>query len=136
MSEENVKKAITFHRSFPQYAVTPLHKLSRMASYLGIKNLYIKDESFRFGLNAFKVLGGSYAIGSYIAQKTGKDISELPYQVLSSENCETKSARQPSIPPPTGITRPRCCLVGKPPRPESSRSHAARFFGNTPSEYR
>lgn len=85
MSEENVKKAITFHRSFPQYAVTPLHKLSRMASYLGIKNLYIKDESFRFGLNAFKVLGGSYAIGSYIAQKTGKDISELPYQVLSSE---------------------------------------------------
>ena len=46
---------------------------------------YIKDESYRFGLNAFKVLGGSFAMARYIAQQTGKDVSELPYQVLTSE---------------------------------------------------
>lgn len=85
MSVKNVAKAHEFHRSFPQYEVTPLRKLSRMASYLGIKNLYVKDESFRFGLNAFKVLGGSYAIGRFIAKKLKKDISELPYNVLSSK---------------------------------------------------
>ncbi|MFR5602551.1 MAG: diaminopropionate ammonia-lyase, partial [Lachnospiraceae bacterium] len=39
----------------------------------------------RFGLNAFKVLGGSYAMARYIAQQTGKDVSELPYQVLTSQ---------------------------------------------------
>ncbi|MDD3339090.1 MAG: diaminopropionate ammonia-lyase [Lachnospiraceae bacterium] len=85
MSEENVKKALTFHRSFPQYSVTPLTKLRQMADYLGIHSLYIKDESYRFGLNAFKVLGGSFAIGKYIAKETGKDVSELPYRVLTSE---------------------------------------------------
>lgn len=85
MSRANVVKANNFHRSFPQYSVTPLHKLSHMAEYLGIKNLYIKDESYRFGLNAFKVLGGSYAIGKFVAQQVNKDIDDLPYAVLSSE---------------------------------------------------
>lgn len=85
MSEENVKKANEFHKSFPQYNVTPLRKLSALAKYLGVKNIYCKDESYRFGLNAFKVLGGSYAMGRYIAQELGRDISELPYNVLSSD---------------------------------------------------
>lgn len=85
MSEENVKKANEFHKSFPQYSVTPLKKLSALAGYLGVKGIYCKDESYRFGLNAFKVLGGSYAMGRYIAKELGKDISQLPYSVLSSE---------------------------------------------------
>lgn len=85
MSVENVKKANAFHKSFPQYTVTPLQKLSSLAKYLGVKNIYCKDESYRFGLNAFKVLGGSYAMGRYIAQELGRDISELPYNVLTSD---------------------------------------------------
>lgn len=85
MSEENVKKANEFHKSFPQYTITPLWKLSHLAEYLGVKNIFCKDESYRFGLNAFKVLGGSYAMGRYIAKELGRDISELPYSVLSSE---------------------------------------------------
>ena len=85
MSEENVRKANRFHQSFPQYTVTPLQKLSGLSGLLGVKNIYCKDESYRFNLNAFKVLGGSYAIGKYIAQQTGRDISQLPYHVLSSD---------------------------------------------------
>ncbi len=30
----------------------------------GVGSVFVKDESFRFGLNAFKVLGGGYAIGN------------------------------------------------------------------------
>ena len=85
MSEENVTKANEFHKSFPQYSVTPLQKLSALGSYLGVKGIYWKDESYRFGLNAFKVLGGSYAMGRYIAKELGRDISQLPYNVLSSD---------------------------------------------------
>ncbi len=85
MSENNIKKVNEFHKSFPQYTVTPLQNLSHLAEYLGVKNIFCKDESYRFGLNAFKVLGGSYAIGRYIAKELKKDISELPYEVLSSE---------------------------------------------------
>ena len=35
MSEENVKKANEFHKSFPQYTVTPLQDLAALASCLG-----------------------------------------------------------------------------------------------------
>lgn len=85
MSLEEMKKAINFHKSFPQYSVTPLTRLSNLADYLGLKRLYVKDESYRFGLNAFKVLGGSYAIARYIAKQLGKDVSEVPYSVLTSD---------------------------------------------------
>lgn len=85
MSEENVAKALHFHQSIPQYSVTPLAELKHLAEYMGIRNIYIKDESYRFGLNAFKVLGGSFAIGRYIAKQIGKDIDELPYHVLTSD---------------------------------------------------
>lgn len=85
MALEEVRKAKTFHESFPQYSETPLAELTNMASLLGVKNIFIKDESYRFGLNAFKVLGGSYAMARYIAKQTGRDVSELPYPVLTSE---------------------------------------------------
>lgn len=97
MSEENVKKANEFHRSFPQYSVTPLQNLSSLAKYLGVKNIFCKDESYRFGLNAFKVLGGSYAMGRYIAKELGRDISELPYNVLSSDKLKKNSDRLHSL---------------------------------------
>ena len=84
MSLSNVAKARFFHSTFPQYSVTPLDRLDGMAQYLGLAGLCVKNESFRFGLNAFKVLGGSYAMGCYIAKELGRDISDLPYNVLSS----------------------------------------------------
>ena len=85
MGLDEVRKARTFHESFPQYSVTPLAKLDHMAARLGLGEVYVKDESYRFGLNAFKVLGGSFAMARYIAKQTGKDVSELPYNVLTSE---------------------------------------------------
>lgn len=85
MSLDEMKKASDFHKSFPQYTVTPLTRLQSLADYLGLSRIYVKDESYRFGLNAFKVLGGSYAIARYIAEQLGKDVSEVPYSVLTSE---------------------------------------------------
>ena len=85
MSLEEMHRSIGFHKSFPQYSVTPLTRLTNLASYLGLKRLYVKDESYRFGLNAFKVLGGSYAIAKYISKELDRDVSEVPYSVLTSE---------------------------------------------------
>jgi len=84
MSLENVARARAFHQSFPQYSVTPLAELSGMAAELGLGGLCIKDESYRFGLNAFKVLGGSFAMGRYIADEMGRDVSTLSYEYLTS----------------------------------------------------
>ena len=85
MSMENVAQARAFHRSFPQYSVTPLAKLDALAKRLGLGNLFVKDESYRFGLNAFKVLGGSFAMARYIAGEVGKSIAEMNYAYLTSE---------------------------------------------------
>ena len=83
MSTQNVAKAQAFHRSFPQYSLTPLAKLPGMAGRLGLGGLWVKDESYRFGLNAFKVLGGSFAMGRYIAQELGRDVSQVDYAYLT-----------------------------------------------------
>ena len=85
MSTQNVAKAQAFHRSFPQYDQTPLARLDGMADRLGLGGLYVKDESYRFGLNAFKVLGGSFAMGRYIAQELGRDVSQVDYQYLTGD---------------------------------------------------
>ncbi len=84
-SSEKAQQARSFHKSFPEYKETPLVGLNVLAKELGVASIHIKDESFRFGLNAFKVLGGSYAIGNYIAQKLGVNIANLPYEKLISQ---------------------------------------------------
>ena len=84
MSVAEGRKARAFHESFPQYEVTPLTHLPHMAENLGLKDLYIKDESYRFGLNAFKVLGGSYSMAKFVAQRLGIDVSELNYDKFVS----------------------------------------------------
>lgn len=86
MSKEEVTKARNFHRTFPQYQETPLRSLKQMASYLGLGTVAVKDESFRYGLNSFKALGGAYAMGRFLADEVGRDISELSYSVLTDEH--------------------------------------------------
>ena len=81
---EEITRVRRFHQSCPQYAVTPLAHLSHLAASLGVGGVFVKDESCRFGLNAFKVLGGSYAIGRYIAGQLGRDIGETGYDFLTS----------------------------------------------------
>ncbi len=87
---ETARKALTFHRSFPEYKITPLVSLENLAGLLGVKSIHVKDESYRFGLNAFKVLGGSFCLGSYIADKLGQDISTLPYEKITSPEVKNK----------------------------------------------
>ncbi|MDF2820934.1 MAG: dpaL [Clostridiales bacterium] len=87
---ETAKKAHRFHESFPMYKETPLVELHNLSKVFRVKNIFVKDESYRFGLNAFKVLGGSYAIGNYIARKLEKDIDELPYQEMISKEVKNK----------------------------------------------
>lgn len=84
MNEKAIGNAKKFHESFPQYSETPLAHLEKMSDYLGIKDLFVKDESYRFGLNAFKVLGGSFAMANFIAKKLGRDVSEITYDVMVS----------------------------------------------------
>ena len=86
MDVKEVEKARVFHKSFPQYSETPLANLKEMAKFLGLEKVCIKDESYRFGLNAFKVLGGSYAIARHLADELGRDITTVDYKYLTSDD--------------------------------------------------
>ena len=88
--EEEARKAHDFHASFDVYAQTPLTSLPGLAKALGVGAVHVKDESYRFGLNAFKVLGGSYALGRYIAKALGEDIANLPASRILSQEVRAK----------------------------------------------
>ncbi len=58
--------------------------LTQLASKLGIKQLVVKDESRRFDLNAFKVLGASYAIAKHLAEVLELEDNELSFHEIIS----------------------------------------------------
>ena len=66
-----IGEARDFLSGCPAYEVTPLHSMDALAREIDVDRLWIKDESQRFGLNAFKVLGGAYAIGQLLGELTG-----------------------------------------------------------------
>ena len=88
-----------FHASFSQYSPTPLVVLPGLAGALGIKSVCVKDESKRFGLNAFKVLGGSYAVARCLAERL-----HLPEQGLTKSQLINPSAGAPAQTAASSIT--------------------------------
>ena len=82
---EQAEKTSRFHAGLPGYAPTPLVERPALAARLGVGKFWVKDESHRFGLNAFKALGGSYAMGKYLAKRLGKELDELTFDQLCGE---------------------------------------------------
>lgn len=84
-SVEQAKQARAFHSQIEGYQPTPLVSLPALAKQLGVKAILVKDESKRFGLNAFKVLGGSYALGRQLAKHLNVDIAEIDLKTVASK---------------------------------------------------
>ena len=76
---ENVQPVFRFHKSIPGYRPTPLHSLPELAGHLGIKNIYLKDESQRFGLKAFKALGATWAVAGILCEKLGCALNAIDF---------------------------------------------------------
>ena len=56
------ERVMAYHKGFSEYRETPLCELKSLSHFLQVQSVHVKDESMRFGLNAFKVLGSSYAL--------------------------------------------------------------------------
>ena len=82
LTAEATNPVLHLHQSVSEYSVTPLVSLKEKAAQLGVKGIYVKDESPRFGLNAFKGLGGIYAITRVICEKLGLDICTVRFEDL------------------------------------------------------
>ncbi len=84
LSEKELEKVKAFHETIKAYNITPLVNLKSLAMVLGVKNIYVKDESKRAKLNSFKMLGATYAIGKFLCQKLGVHIEDTSFEYLKS----------------------------------------------------
>lgn len=72
------KEVARFHQSLPNYSVTPLIELPSLAAQLGVGRIFIKDESARMNLAAFKILGASWAVAQALTDGANPaDIDEV-----------------------------------------------------------
>ena len=62
-----------FHRRLPGYEETPLVDAPKLAGALGVGKVFVKDESNRLGLPAFKVLGASWAVYRALEERLGDE---------------------------------------------------------------
>jgi diaminopropionate ammonia-lyase len=62
LPEAPSEEAVRFHTNLPGYAPTPMRRLQALAAELGLGEVLLKDETDRFGLPSFKVLGASWAV--------------------------------------------------------------------------
>ena len=67
-SDDEYRHVRAFFAARPQRQPTPLRDLPGLARALGIGRVMMKDETHRFGLNAFKLLGASFAIETLTAE--------------------------------------------------------------------
>ncbi len=84
---------LRFHKSMRSYAPTPLVSLKEQAKAGHVKGIYCKDESFRFGLKAFKGLGGSYAMFRILCEKLGLDYKTVDYRYFQKEETRKQCAK-------------------------------------------
>ncbi|KAI0517774.1 pyridoxal-phosphate dependent enzyme family protein [Xylaria bambusicola] len=73
---KNEGKVLAFHETLPDYNKTPLHSLPDVARELGLGHVLVKDESNRFGLPAFKILGASWAMYRAVGWHLGIPVAE------------------------------------------------------------
>ncbi|MCG7337590.1 diaminopropionate ammonia-lyase [Sporosarcina sp. ACRSM] len=88
--ETKIKGIHEFQKTHRSYTETPLYHLKNLAEHLNVADIRMKDESQRFGLNAFKVMGGIYAIARYLADRLGENIENLSFEELQSPKVKEK----------------------------------------------
>jgi diaminopropionate ammonia-lyase len=71
VSEPPTGNPLAIHKRMPGYQPSPLIELPVIARELGLERLWLKDESSRMGLPAFKILGASWAVVNAVQQRLG-----------------------------------------------------------------
>ncbi len=75
LSKSEIDDAYKVISNWENYLPTPLEKLNKLSSELGLKNIFYKDESKRFKLKSFKALGGAYAVEKISQNKKNLTVS-------------------------------------------------------------
>ncbi|PSU48362.1 diaminopropionate ammonia-lyase [Photobacterium frigidiphilum] len=82
---DEAEKARAFHQKVEGYQPTPLQSLDCLAKEIGVGKILVKDESHRFDLCAFKMLGGAYAIARLLCDEYQLDINAFDFDTLKND---------------------------------------------------
>jgi diaminopropionate ammonia-lyase len=74
--DATTRSPLPFHRRLPGYSPSPLHDQPELANTLGVGKVWLKDESSRFGLPSFKILGASWATYRALEERAGTSLDE------------------------------------------------------------
>ena len=85
LRESAVLPVLRLHQGMEGYAPTPLVRLDGLAKALNVKDILIKDESQRFGLKAFKGLGGLYALTRIACRQLQLNPETVTFKKLQSK---------------------------------------------------
>ena len=86
--DTDVSPVQEFHKRLPGYRETLLVPLDDVAKEFGVKAVFVKDESSRLGLPAFKILGASWGTFRAIADKTGIPLDTTLHLVYQQKNVQ------------------------------------------------
>ncbi len=92
-TEKDAENALRFHRSIPEYRETPCVSLACAAEQYGIGSIFVKDESTRFDLKAFKGLGGSYGMFRILCDRLSLDPETADYTTFLDKDVREKCSR-------------------------------------------
>jgi diaminopropionate ammonia-lyase len=127
-------------KAWDGYSPSPFHRLSGLASRIGVADVWCKDESARFGIGSFKALGGAYAvlrtIQDELERRTGRrpddrELADRSHPAVRELTTVTASAGNHGRSVAWGSARFGCrCVVylpedAAPPRAAAIESHGA-----------
>lgn len=85
-TDSSAKVIHTFHQSLlPYYQATRLVEIPSLAKELGVARVFMKDESTRMGLPAFKVLGASWGVFYALCQRWDLDLKTTTIDQLKKK---------------------------------------------------
>ena len=76
LEEPPTRAPLRFHQRLPGYEPSPLLDAPSIATALGVGRVLVKDESSRFGLPSFKILGASWAVYNALMERMGGSLPE------------------------------------------------------------
>jgi diaminopropionate ammonia-lyase len=83
------QEVLQFHKSLPNYAATPLIELPSIAAELGVGRVFLKDESARMNLSAFKILGAAWAVAQALTNGANPADLDDVKKAIDTENKPT-----------------------------------------------
>ncbi len=77
------REPLQFHKRLLGYTPTPLRSIPRLAEQFRVAKVFVKDESSRLGLPAFKILGASWATYRVLCEKYRDEVapSDFPEEI-------------------------------------------------------